>query len=125
MQRPPYLPGTDVPFQRAQEIFVKEACDVHDLDRVLPHRNAQILRVLGSREYAARELAYQDLMALGDGPEALRTVLWGTFAKDMHVATYCQAYLEAAFVCGACQGSGWCSYCHGTCEAPESGLACG
>lgn len=125
VQRPPYLPGTDMPIQRAQGIFIKEACDVHHLDRVLPHRNAQILWVLGSREYAARELAYQDLIALGNVPKALRTVLWGTFARYVHAATYFRAYLEAAFMCGACQGSGWSGYCHGTFEAPESGLGCG
>jgi hypothetical protein len=117
MQSPP---AQDLVFEAAQEDFVRTTSQPFRLDQIIPHEDAQLLRMLGCVTYDCRQFAQEQLRRRGWA--ARRTLIWGTMAKDQEIRSRCDG-LITKLVCWKCTGSGLCMECGGIVSS-ENAMNC-
>jgi hypothetical protein len=95
---------TDLIFARAQEDWLYRTRRFHDLDHVLPTRDARLVRRLGCARWECREDAEADLATQGD--KAARAILWGCKVRDPEIRDRCARLWDRLFRCERCNGAG-------------------
>lgn len=109
----------DIEFSRVQVEWIASTGTVHNLEDVLPRRQALLLRQLDCDHWECRELARDELASLET--DALDTLCWGTRLKRPEVVQQSERLIDLLCVCDECGGTGVCSTCWGlakfTCKA--------
>lgn len=77
---------------------------VHDLEDVLPRRQALLVRALGCEHSGCRELARDELVRQGEA--AWTAIAWGLRSRDPEVRSACRKLAARLFACSRCAGTG-------------------
>lgn len=101
----------DLEFTRIEIEWVASTGTVRDLNKVLPRRQADLIRQLNCDHYTCRRLAFDELSRMGD--EAIPALCWGLRIKSAEVQDACKRLLSPLFLCRNCDGTGECQGCKG------------
>jgi hypothetical protein len=88
----------------AQVDFVALTRTVHDLEQVLPRRQAMLIRQLGCEHADCRTMAREELELMDSGAHV--ALAWGTHARDPEVRATCRRLLDRLYRCSTCGGRG-------------------
>ncbi len=98
---PEVQPGDiDLIFNVAQEEFVIDTGTVGQLEQMVSHKEAVLIRRLGCKHYECREDVEQHIFDLGHS--ALRALMIGRKHKDPEIAHRCEKLLNMMFICPDC-----------------------
>lgn len=100
------VPAEDSHFVVALEKSIYSFETSRNLDRVLPSRQAKLVRNLGCNRYDCREVS-SEVLSEPTGNN-LRALVWGTHMKDVEIASRCKNILDMILPCSHCSGTGYC-----------------
>lgn len=107
--------AADLEFRRIEINWIADTHIIYDLDQVLSHYDAVLIRALGSKHYEIRWLAQETLIRLRY--ESFPAVCWGTRSTDPEIK-YISNMLQARFfICPDCDNADrpWnCTTCYGS-----------
>ena len=84
----------------------------HDLNQVLPARDATLIRLLAEDKGEYRQFAQELLIERSDS--AFDTLCWGTHYKpSLEVRETCKRLRNRLYICRDCSGTGLCPQCRG------------
>jgi hypothetical protein len=117
--------GSDWNFEAAQERFAYEASrdprgGVFRLERVVPHRVANWIRMLDCESGPCREEAFESLKEHIADPLVRRAIAWGQMpeVRSASIRFFCESLKYQFYVCRVCDGTGLCPRCNGTGRYP-------
>lgn len=101
-----FLPSVakQLKWEEIQVDWIASCGRVHNLDHVLPWKQASLIRCLGNPDYDCRAVAWDDLEEMGQG--AFTALCWGTRNRDPEIRFRCIKLINRLYLCTRCNGLG-------------------